>query len=691
MDISSDRPSEIIITQKPDKQQAVRVSRVVEKVTTISYEGLSENALDKIIDLITLPNGLDQSKKGALIRNLYPNGKVPNNIVFKVVCGLGHGQLKPSYTMQSMLLKWLIMIFDIIEDKNALSQVYSVLFNLLDTASLRPQLCHLLAMVTRRKHIRPYRVQQLMELTQKVGNESSLVGLMQVFKDFCPDFFVVLKPKRQSSVFKHPNLEWKKRLDEIQQISVQKSPENLISEMQQFREFPETGEKTNIHLSSILPGIQTSSIQDFSTELKETQDVEEFVMNLEKIRPPSQLVAVIGDSFLQQFMQLRNSEHDMKRVENWLLAFFQEQIQNSSFDSKTNLEMLQLVLEYTRFKKALPLAVLRYLKYILPSWDGLQGRPIILDLLEYTPLESFADLSESILQPLEVAILEDESVESKIALIKFYTALLNRWIINLLVNPGNASVAEPSVTALIAHANELALTTLQISNTVATASTVLKFYETTSSIAAHDTIAANLCIVLPHPEVIYSLSFTSSLSNLSRICAILSIHKNVSKDIKDLPFNTSGDFLDQQTSKRQQAENLKNYVTDLCNCFWRSEAFKTTGSSSKGCLLSPLVIQTYHDHLAHLENSLTLESLFSLSISPVTCLLAYSYLTEMEDRVVDLKKRHRGVVTQASLKSLQEDGGLIITWKTYQLGVLAYLEDKGVTGLSDLIYPTIEP
>jgi len=53
------------------------------------------------------------------------------------------------------------MVYHLLENTAILSQTYGVLFNLLDTAAIRPQLCHLLALITRRKHVRPFRIQAM--------------------------------------------------------------------------------------------------------------------------------------------------------------------------------------------------------------------------------------------------------------------------------------------------------------------------------------------------------------------------------------------------------------------------------------------------------------------------------------------------------------------------------------------------
>jgi centromere protein I len=93
--------------------------------------------LSRLVDLVTLPSELDQASLGSLIRNLYPVSKVPNAVVIKIVGGLGHGRAKPSYSVQCALLKWLVMVYDVLENQRILSQLYSILFNLLDTVAVR--------------------------------------------------------------------------------------------------------------------------------------------------------------------------------------------------------------------------------------------------------------------------------------------------------------------------------------------------------------------------------------------------------------------------------------------------------------------------------------------------------------------------------------------------------------------------
>jgi centromere protein I len=104
----------------------------------LAYEyGILPDDLKTLIDLITVPNHLDQASLAVLVKSLYPAGKVAAGIVLDVVGSLGHGQLKPSLGIQALLLRWLILTYHILESPAILSQIYPVLFNLLGTAGLR--------------------------------------------------------------------------------------------------------------------------------------------------------------------------------------------------------------------------------------------------------------------------------------------------------------------------------------------------------------------------------------------------------------------------------------------------------------------------------------------------------------------------------------------------------------------------
>lgn len=136
-------------------------STVAELTSQLYDRGVLPDALSDLIDLVTLPSHLDQASLAAIIRNLYTIARIPSDVVVRVLASLGHGKLKPSLTLQAGLIRWLILVYHNVEDTKTLSKAYPALFNLLDSAALRPQLSHLLALITRRKHVKPFRIQAL--------------------------------------------------------------------------------------------------------------------------------------------------------------------------------------------------------------------------------------------------------------------------------------------------------------------------------------------------------------------------------------------------------------------------------------------------------------------------------------------------------------------------------------------------
>ncbi|KAG8416174.1 hypothetical protein J3459_013720 [Metarhizium acridum] len=189
----------------PAKARAINIKSTVASFSTLAYEeGIVPAVLDRLIDLVTIPNYLDQASLASVVRNLYPAERVSPNVVLHVVSALGHGALKAPLSLQAALLKWLVMVYHVLETPAVLAQAYSVLFNLLDTAAIRPQLAHLLALITRRKHVRPFRIQALLNLSRQTGNDPPLVGLLRVFKDYYPEIIVGEAVRGKASAFKHP-------------------------------------------------------------------------------------------------------------------------------------------------------------------------------------------------------------------------------------------------------------------------------------------------------------------------------------------------------------------------------------------------------------------------------------------------------------------------------------------------------
>lgn len=145
---------------------------------------------------------------------------------------------------------------------------------------------------------------------------------------------------------------------------------------------------------------------------------------------------------------------------------------------------------------------------------------------------------------------------------------------------------------------------------------------------------------------------------------------------------------------KEHVDHFNGFLIDMCNCLWRSRAFNRTDTHALGCMLPTPLLPKLSAYVASLDTGLSLQSLFSLSYSPLLCNFAISYLRELENQAEEsgagIRARHAGPVTQKSLMSLGKDGGLELGWPAYRLGVLTYLEAKEVKGVGDLMYNTMK-
>lgn len=106
--------------------------------------GLSALTLRQLLDTVTLSATFHLSRPNSLkiIQSLYPASTVSSDLLCLVVSALGRGKAKPSASVQASLVKWIRMVYRVLDEPSILSNLYSVIFNLLDMVSLRYESHH---------------------------------------------------------------------------------------------------------------------------------------------------------------------------------------------------------------------------------------------------------------------------------------------------------------------------------------------------------------------------------------------------------------------------------------------------------------------------------------------------------------------------------------------------------------------
>ncbi|GKT58478.1 mis6 domain-containing protein [Colletotrichum tofieldiae] len=640
----------------PAKRRATSIKPTVEKIASFAYDrGLLPDSLSELIDLLTRPSHLDQASLNALVKNLYPATRLSREAVLRVVGCLGHGELKPSLALQSNILKWLIMVYHVIEKPVILSQAYAVLFNLLDTAAIR-----------------------------NTGNDPALTGLLRVYKDYYPEIIVSDALRGRASAFKHPDTEWREKLNQIQRDHSQRAADAADQPRNGFSVNHQTLRMRGGKASN-LPSVHTSQATENSVTLEEIDNADRLAQSIEKIELPNQLAAVLADPLLQKFIALKKDDAASKRVVHWIDAVL-EDVLNGNADDKLFRDTMEILAEYVSRVKETPPVLLSFFARLFTTWNGGDARDPIMSILQYAPLVAFEDLYNFILKPLEKCL--PPTPDAQLALLRLYQNLIRRWTFvlrSLDQIPKDAPVS--AFYDIMEHASIVALKLVQASPSVAVHGGVLDLYEQAAASISDPTLQPLLRIANPPAQLIYLLFFGHSLANVSRLCAILATYKK--------GFETAMSRRQPTTYAPSYVNHFNGFLMDICNCLWRGKAFNDGDKNALGCLNARPVTLRLQRYVEDLGMGLALPTLFGFSYSPLLSFQAIECIRELEDReqAADddaISARHAGPVTASSLARLAEARGLRITWSEYRIIVLRALESKGLGGIPALMKNTMK-
>lgn len=443
--------------------------------------------------------------------------------------------------------------------------------------------------------------------------------------------------------------------------------------------------------ASILPEVHTFHPNVATVTLEDIRNVDDFVDKLELIEPPSQIIAGLRDPLLQKYILLGTSKDATQRLEFWLLQYFEEEIETlrEGFGLSVTLpEILSALVSFTESSKELAPIVKRFLESYLPLWDGSSNLGLLLDLLTYVPAQSFQDLQQTLLAPLERAIMASAH-EPFNTLLEFYTNLTPRWIIRLAATEQSSAIPQleyqkQALIDLLNHVSVLAMSAFAKSDF--SPGGIIRFYRTiantTRDVIRNGSTAAP--IIVPSPQTLYLLIMSSSLSDFSGICSVLAVYKQAFE-------------AELRISKRGPTEHTRmfnGYLMDVCNLLWRSRALIATDTNAMGCLYPTANVNDLQKYLVSIDQDYNIALFFGLSHNPTLSSISRSAFAAFED-VAELEQgdaitHHAGPVTQRSLITLGNQGGVEISWKDFRILVLNWLEMRGSPGIKDLMYATMK-
>ncbi|KAH9882910.1 hypothetical protein J1614_000276 [Plenodomus biglobosus] len=675
----------------PAKSRTVKVSGLVDVVCRHALEhGLDQDAIRDVVQLVSVKTTLDQSSVTTLIKNLYPAQRIPKDVIVTVVGALGQGKGKPSLGTQDSLVKWLTIVHEIVEDPSVLSRLYSVLFAMLDMISIRTSLCYLLSLLTRRKHVKPFRIQQLLELSRGLGNEPALQGLLRVYKDYYPDIILGSTSTSRKSFTPQPDEEWRTRIAAVQEANVAAEDDaaNRYNGFKVLRKGSRRGK------SSAIPEVHTYQTIETSVTLEGIDNVEDFIERLDTIEPPGQLISLLTDPLLQKYVDLKPTPITIARIGLWLATCLEDLYEEERLGNGNPqylAEILQGLLRHTQYTKTLHPTALAFLEGYLPIWNGVDNIDAILGLLSYMPITSFDDAYSVYIAPLEQA-LSNHSIATFAKVIDFYTNLLQHQVSLILGQRAQSEDAvQQVIKGLTSHVATLStsvlLSTPHILRSPLTSS-ILSFYELLSS-SSHSKSNARppIPITLPPAHLIYLVAQDDSLTTMSRICGILGAYKNA---FDAHPKPVSRYYSEQMTS------TFNTCLRDIYNLLWVSKALIAVEGKSVGLYCTPELRLQLHDYLRTMDRSYAIDSAFGLSNNAWTSSLSSVAWRVLEKREIEQQGRDAnsityniGPINKASLDRLRDGGGVKVEWdgpSGYKVHVLRWLDERGLGGIKDLMF-----
>ncbi|KAF3931505.1 hypothetical protein ABW19_dt0205558 [Dactylella cylindrospora] len=661
--------------------------------TYANNHGLPNDYLEALLQILTASKSfLDAPKVRILVKSLVPQNKIRSSAIIHLIGCLGEGQNKTAYATQALLIRWLVMVYDFLESYTILHQLYGIIFNFLYTANLRPHACHLLALCTRRKDVKPFRIQAIMKLYEDHSDEAGVVGLLQVYQSFYPD--VILRGSRKRSIFKTWDSIW------VQNASL----------IQSRREGTPSGEadggshrrRSNRILSKsrnrIVPALHTFDASETSVTLEEIESIKALVDNLQELELPSQVGAVFQDDMFRNLVLLKGSDDILSRLDSWTsAALFEEfDVEQASGSVSERLDVfLHQILDYTAMRRALLPSVHDFLKEYIVHWNGKYHRKAILGLLSFTQFSHLKDLQEEYFNKLEALFLGG-SLQDATDLIRFHTSYMRNLIIqySTVLNLDREAEIRTAIREYIIYVDQLNVQILvnlpSRTLLIPCLHTILEFYDCVVHVPLEHPVFE---IIYPADTIVYSSVFLGDAVSFSRLCGTLAMYKQLFLEHTELRAK------DPRIAKygepdRIYVDHFNGFLMDISNFFWRFRSFSKDPAKDQnalGCLMRDDLVSDLQN--AANARDLPLNCLFTITHNTTFSRFnaeCIKFLEDKQEGLNELEVRHAGPVTSKSLAGLAGDGGYQIEYRVFKMASLEYLRRKGFEGVHALIYSTMK-
>ncbi|XP_033760033.1 centromere protein I-like [Pecten maximus] len=380
-----------------------------------------------------------------LVRSLTPATVVPEQAVINAISHMCTN--KPSIKIQTFFLRWILVVYDYIDKKENLHKLYGIIFYFLENQTMMPYVCHLLYLLTQKEDVRLFRVRRLLMIQNKMGAQPYLTGLLAIYQLYYPNMMSVVMPKRSRLFFPSRDKQWEMLIRKVQENnepvhcesslalshlkSIENSRQTPRSKRRRTDPVPtihsDTSRETNVPKEEILTALEQTKVP-----FVQITDFKCILENVERIEFPSQIGSVLRSQLGQHMMSYTRDQMATTRFSYWLQATLTNEILDNSWnavDTEITKALLVKLIDFTDFlQEGIP-AVDHFLSRFLSTWNGLDFRSEILQLIARCRICTFGELNDNILEPLR-KLFCCSSVYFKCQIVHCLTLLVRNFAAN---------------------------------------------------------------------------------------------------------------------------------------------------------------------------------------------------------------------------------------------------------------------
>ncbi|XP_069841838.1 centromere protein I isoform X2 [Dendropsophus ebraccatus] len=575
---------------------------LIQHLTTIESIGLKHGIPADGVNILlrlALSGNLVDNVNTRILKCLVPATALQQDCIIAAVSLFCTGRSTPS--TQILFIRWLISVFDLIPCKDVLSSLYNFFFCLLQDDKLCPFLCHLLYLLTRKEHVKAYRVRSLLDLQSKKGLQPHILGLLSMYKVFCPELVSLTLPSRIKMYFKDSNLLFK--LKTITRISLGDPVKDYRLSAGESSNPPSRSVKRKWNSNPYVP-VSSSTVWNSDSKnfisssktypMEKIQSFSQLLENILKLQLPAQMGCVIRSPLLLNYINCIREDDSLLRLNYWLAFTLHEECAwyTGQKHNKQEVEAFLNTVVYTQeFLQEGLSGTEEFLHKCLPCWNGIYCTQI-LQLIRWIPLYSFLEIGPLLFETL-IQLFVSSSLSFKINVIKTLKELLLNWLVKHSVCPDHKSANKnetmsglmTSVDDLIEFTGRLCTLGIQLHNSPLLLHIILDFYRLVSDVYVRFHLPL---IVFPPPAVFYAALLCTDSFNLNQLCYIMYRYRdNLLTTKKDEQLKKSQVLLNISS---QTFQLYNQYLTAMVGCLWTSQAF-TYDNHPQGIRIAPELLE----------------------------------------------------------------------------------------------------